>query len=92
MFDIQESPGDEATPPAPEDIESFGRLTSGVAHEFNNLLTAILGHVVLCRSQVETGHPIDQDLSRIEQASERAVELARRLMATARAAQASTQR
>jgi hypothetical protein len=38
---------------------------------------------------VEPGHPIDQDLARIEHASERAVELVRRLMATARAAQAS---
>jgi signal transduction histidine kinase len=75
----------------PADLESFGRLTSGVAHEFNNLLTAILGHVVLCRAQLEAGDPIAEDLARIEQASQRAVDLAKRLMSTARAASAAAQ-
>ena len=91
MFDVRDSvPEDSVPEAAPSDLESFGRLTSGVAHEFNNLLTAILGHVVLCRAQMETGNPLDQDLARIEHASQRAVDLARQLMATARAAQVST--
>lgn len=85
MFDIAGMPDEDHVDPLPEDVEAFGRFAGSMAHEFNNLLTAILGHAVLCRAQVSRKDPIDQDLARIEDASQRAADLARRLMATSRA-------
>ncbi|MBN1606471.1 MAG: response regulator [Polyangiaceae bacterium] len=65
-------------------MESVGRLAGGVAHDFNNMLSAILGHVELAMDQVEASRPIHADLLGIQSAARRSVELTRQLLAFAR--------
>ncbi len=62
-------------------LESIGLLAGGVAHDFNNLLTGILGNASLALD----GAPpeIDAYLRNVVQASERAADLARQLLAYA---------
>jgi signal transduction histidine kinase len=63
-------------------LASLGELTGGVAHDFNNLLTVILGNVSLLK-RTRTSRAGDE-LSEIEQATLRAADLTRSLLAFAR--------
>jgi signal transduction histidine kinase len=65
-------------------MEALGRLSAGVAHDFNNILTSILGCTALCRQALPAGAPERADLDEIEEASRRGAELTRRLLAFAR--------
>ncbi len=57
------------------------QLTRTVALDFNNTLTAILGHVTHVLSTTEPNHPWRRSLTEIEKASERAAEVANQLAA-----------
>lgn len=65
-------------------MESVGRLAGGVAHDFNNILTVILGHAEMALEQVESSQPIHQDLVEIRKAARRSADLTRQLLAFAR--------
>jgi two-component system, cell cycle sensor histidine kinase and response regulator CckA len=65
-------------------LEAVGRLAGGLAHDVNNLLTAILGHCELAAGELPLAHPAAAHLDGIERAAERAAELAHRLLAVAR--------
>ncbi len=65
-------------------LESIGRLAGGVAHDFNNMLTAILGNVRLLRDRLPKGSPLADDLALIGAAAARSAELTRQLLAFAR--------
>jgi len=65
-------------------MESVGRLAGGVAHDFNNMLGVILGHVELAMDQVDPFQPLHADLREIHIASERSADLTRQLLAFAR--------
>jgi PAS domain S-box-containing protein len=65
-------------------MESVGRLAGGVAHDFNNMLSAILGHAELAMMQVAPSEPILDDLKAIKNASLRSADLVRQLLAFAR--------
>jgi PAS domain S-box-containing protein len=65
-------------------MESVGRLAGGVAHDFNNMLSAILGHAELAMMQVTPSEPILDDLKAIKRASLRSADLVRQLLAFAR--------
>jgi two-component system, cell cycle sensor histidine kinase and response regulator CckA len=65
-------------------MESVGRLAGGIAHDFNNLLTTIVGCVDLARDALPDGHPAKEDLSTIQDATERASALTRQLLMFAR--------
>jgi hemerythrin-like metal-binding protein len=67
-------------------LASIGRLTSGVAHDFNNFLTVMLSNAALLRSQAEAAG--DGRAARlaamIERAGERGARLASQLLRFAR--------
>ncbi len=65
-------------------MESVGRLAGGVAHDFNNILTVILGHVEMAMEQVDPSQEIHRDLKEIQKAAERSADLTRQLLAFAR--------
>jgi two-component system cell cycle sensor histidine kinase/response regulator CckA len=65
-------------------MESVGRLAGGIAHDFNNVLTAVLGFVELARRPLPAEHPVQDHLSAIQEAAERAANLTRQLLAFSR--------
>ena len=65
-------------------MESVGRLAGGVAHDFNNMLTVILGNVALAIEQIDPTHPVHTDLNEIRKAANRSADLTRQLLAFAR--------
>ena len=65
-------------------MESVGRLAGGVAHDFNNMLGVILGHVELAMEQLDPAQPIHVDLEEIKKAARRSADLTRQLLAFAR--------
>lgn len=65
-------------------MESVGRLAGGVAHDFNNMLTLILGHTELAFRQVSPEQPLHNDLKEIHSAAKRSANLTRQLLAFAR--------
>jgi PAS domain S-box-containing protein len=65
-------------------MESVGRLAGGVAHDFNNMLGAILGYTELALEQVAATHPLHESLVEIQKAAQRSSDLTRQLLAFAR--------
>jgi two-component system, cell cycle sensor histidine kinase and response regulator CckA len=65
-------------------MESVGRLAGGVAHDFNNMLSVIIGHCELALRGLESGHPLYAGLQNIRMAAERSADLTRQLLAFAR--------
>jgi PAS domain S-box-containing protein len=65
-------------------METVATLAGGVAHDFNNLMAAILGHVSLVRKEFEGRSSADKSLSVIEESASHAGGLARQLLAYAR--------
>jgi two-component system, cell cycle sensor histidine kinase and response regulator CckA len=65
-------------------MEAIGQLAGGVAHDFNNMLTAILGYAELLSDQIGRDKPISKDLREIVMAAERATALTRQLLAFGR--------
>ena len=64
-------------------LESIGRLAGGVAHDFNNMLTAILGNVELASTATSTAE-IEPLLGEIRVVAERSAALTAQLLAFAR--------
>ncbi len=64
-------------------LESLGVLAGGIAHDFNNLLTGILGNASLSLDMTPGNSPMRPLLTRMVQASERAADLTRQLLAYA---------
>jgi two-component system cell cycle sensor histidine kinase/response regulator CckA len=71
-----------------ERMEAVGQLAGGVAHDFNNILTAILGNVELLRLGLSDVPGVDdlthEAVDQIEKASQRAASLTRQLLAFSR--------
>lgn len=65
-------------------LESVGRLAGGVAHDFNNMLSVILGYAELLQTQVPVDSPMHSDLLAIEKAAEHARRITRQLLAFSR--------
>jgi two-component system cell cycle sensor histidine kinase/response regulator CckA len=65
-------------------MESIGRLAGGVAHDFNNLLTVIQGSASLGIKGLNKNDPLYNRLKMIQEASERAEDLTRQLLAFSR--------
>ncbi|MBN2445468.1 MAG: PAS domain S-box protein, partial [Phycisphaerae bacterium] len=69
-------------------MEAVGQLAGGVAHDFNNILTAIFGNVELAIAELESHYPaasgILDGMHQIERSAKRASTLARQLLAFSR--------
>ncbi len=65
-------------------MEAVGRLAGGVAHDFNNLLSIILGYAELLLDDVAAAHPHHGQLQEIYDASLRAKNITRQLLAFGR--------
>jgi PAS domain S-box-containing protein len=65
-------------------MEAVGRLAGGVAHDFNNVLTAIFGYADLLIEDLPAQGSARQDLEEIRKAAQRASALTRQLLAFSR--------
>lgn len=65
-------------------MESIGRLAGGVAHDFNNVLMAILGYTQMAIDKIDQHHSLYNDLTEVKSAAERAAGITRQLLAFAR--------
>ncbi len=65
-------------------MEAIGRLASGVAHDMNNILTAILGHASLMKLRAENNAELLTTGDVIEKAVQRGKELTSQLLGFAR--------
>ncbi len=62
-------------------LESVGLLAGGVAHDFNNILTVVLGNVSLARTLLEPDSKVAQLMKETERASNQARYLTQQLLA-----------
>jgi PAS domain S-box-containing protein len=65
-------------------MESIGRLAGGVAHDFNNMLNVILGHVDLSLEKIDASGPLHHHLKQIRNAAAHSTDITRQLLAFAR--------
>src|SRR5262249_53280782 len=65
-------------------METVGQLAGGVAHDFNNVLTAIIGFSDLLLANHRPSDPSFQDIMNIKQNANRAAGLVRQLLAFSR--------
>jgi signal transduction histidine kinase/CheY-like chemotaxis protein len=65
-------------------LESVGRLAGGVAHDFNNMLSVILGEASILRAELPPDHPAHEGVREIALAGERSRDLTRQLLAFSR--------
>ena len=64
-------------------LESLGVLAGGIAHDFNNILMAVLGHAELALDVISPVSPARENLTEITNASRRAADLCRQMLAYA---------
>jgi PAS domain S-box-containing protein len=65
-------------------MESIGRLAGGVAHDFNNMLSVILGYGEILRQKLHPADPMQREVQRIIDAGNRSSALTRQLLAFSR--------
>jgi len=63
---------------------NIGTLTSGIAHDFNNILTGIIGNISLLKMKINENESIYTILNSMEEVSERAAQLIKRMLSFAR--------
>ncbi|HEX3036238.1 MAG TPA: histidine kinase dimerization/phospho-acceptor domain-containing protein, partial [Thermodesulfobacteriota bacterium] len=66
-----------------EKMSAVGQLAGGIAHEFNNILTGIIGYTSFAMSRTDV-EQIRKDLSVVQKASDRAAEIVKKLLAFSR--------
>jgi PAS domain S-box-containing protein len=65
-------------------MEAIGQLTGGVAHDFNNILAAIIGSVSLAQRRLAEGEDVSRFLDNAIEAARRGATLTQRMLAFAR--------
>ncbi len=65
-------------------MESVGRLAGGVAHDYNNMLSVILGYAQIACNKAEPGSSLRDNLQQIIDAAQRSANISRQLLGFAR--------
>ncbi|MBM9520825.1 PAS domain S-box protein [Desulforhopalus vacuolatus] len=65
-------------------MESVGRLAGGVAHDFNNMLSIIIGYSESALEKLSSDDPLQEDITEILSAGKRSADITRQLLAFAR--------
>ncbi len=65
-------------------MEAVGTLAGGVAHDFNNILSAINGYAEMCLAKLEPDHPLQSKIAIILESGQRASALTQQLLAFSR--------
>ncbi len=65
-------------------MEAVGMLAGGVAHDFNNILTAIIGYSSIVKMKIRSDDPMKINLDRIISSAERGAGLTQSLLAFSR--------
>lgn len=65
-------------------MEAIGKLAGGVAHDFNNMLTAILGYASMIQEDAPPRSAIHDQANQIRRAAENAASLTQKLLAFSR--------
>lgn len=65
-------------------MDAIGLFVGGVAHEFNNLLTPMLGGIELAGKRLGPDHPLHASLDAVARAGERTAALVRQLLVLGR--------
>jgi PAS domain S-box-containing protein len=83
LYDITERQRNERALQESQKLESLGMLAGGIAHDFNNILVGIMGNADLARSELPPDSPARQLIGAVIDASQRAAELTRQMLAYA---------
>lgn len=62
-------------------LELVGRLAGGVAHDYNNMLSAVLAYSEMAMEKVSPSDPLHDDLEQIFKAGKRSADIGRQLLA-----------
>lgn len=65
-------------------LQVMGTMTGGIAHEFNNFLTPIMGHAELLMMELEEGSDAYDSAAEIYEASEKAGDMVRQISSLSR--------
>lgn len=65
-------------------MESLGRLASGISHDFNNILLAVLGNAELSRMELPQDSPVQRNLAEVVSAVKRGKSLVQQVLALGR--------
>ena len=65
-------------------MEAVGKLAGGVAHEVNNMMTAVIGFAEFALNELDGAHPVRPDIEEVIKAGTRAAAVTQQLLAFSR--------
>ncbi|MBF0243629.1 MAG: hypothetical protein HQK64_14290, partial [Desulfamplus sp.] len=65
-------------------LQALGRLASGVAHDFNNMLSPIMGYTEILKMTISDSSPLQENLDKIYSAALRSKELVHQILTFSR--------
>lgn len=63
-----------------EKMESIAILTGGIVHDYNNLLSSIIGYASLLKMKIDTGNPLYKYVYTIERSANKAADVTQQLL------------